>query len=68
MLKIVIVRGDRREVKLESRGGNPRIGCREGPACATAFSHDVGPEHTRIFIRKQGRAEVNVMDQLLAPP
>src|ERR1022692_4669899 len=68
MLKIAIVRGDQREVPLESRGGNPRVGRREGPACATAIGHNVSPEHTRIFVWKQGRAEVDVMDQFLAPP
>jgi hypothetical protein len=62
VLKIVKVRGYQREVPLESRGGNPRIGSREGPACATAFGHDGGPEHTRFFIWKQSRAEINVMD------
>jgi hypothetical protein len=68
MFKVSIVRGDKGEVPLSSRGGNPGIGRRDRPASYTALGHDVGPSHTGILIRKQRRAEIDMACQLLAPP
>src|SRR5580700_10726603 len=58
MLKVAIVRSDEREVPLSGGGSNPTISRRDWPACDTTFGHNVSPDHTSIFIRKQRRAKI----------
>ena len=49
MLKVTIVRNDKRQAPLPSCG-DPSISDHDWTACETARGDDAGPDHTGIFI------------------